>query len=199
MRYKLKATNQTLYFEYFFPPNRKANELHRLYDSKSTFPINDVAKVVFSIECASMILDVQFDSGAAQKESTLTAKQYAHNMQNFRKALNLTKHVQVGDLCIHLELADNVKQVALKLLDEYRKQLRNENDIKEAHYVAMAVHQACKHWKVKGARIKSHLKQESRLESKQWGKLEETWAKWIEKEQPLLQKSKVLKDIDETG
>lgn len=146
-----------------------------------------------------MLLDVAFDSGAAQKASTLTAKQYAHSMQNFRKALNLMKHVQAGDLCIHLELDNNVKQAALKLLDEYKKQLRNENDIKEAHYVAMAVHQACKHCKVKGTRIKSHLKQESRLESKQWGKLEDTWSKWIEKEQPLLQKSKVLKEIDEAG
>lgn len=182
-----------------YSPISKANELYRLYDSKGSYVINDVAKIVFSIECATTLLNVEFDRDTARNKSTLKPKIFEKEMQIFCKALQLTKSLQVVDLCIQLELDNNVKQAALKLLNEYKKQLPIQSDIMDAKYVTMAVHQACKHYKVKGGKIKKYLKEESRLNPMQWGKLEETWTKWIEKEQPLQNKPKVLKQIDEMG
>lgn len=153
-----------------------------------TFTANDIAKKVLSIVYAANMLGSYCDLEAAVKLSTLGHKEYSRQKQVFEKLLNLQKILNVGDLCIQLELSSQIKEAALKLLDAYKPKLRVQEDISKPEYITMAIYQTCKYMKLKGTKVRPKLLASSRLNNTQWKQLDETWDKWIETEKPLAQK-----------
>lgn len=177
--------------------HRKANELLRLIALKNLRDVNEMAKVIFCIDSASMLCGTAFDHPeVAIRLSGLKPKDYAKKKQMFDKLLGLTKQIKVSDVCVQLEMPEGVQSLAEKLLDTYRLGGGFSDDIESPQNVAMAVYQCCKHRNLK-VKVKSKLIAISNIEPAKWKRLEEQWDKWIETAQPFSRSSAPASKRDE--
>lgn len=145
---------------------------------------SDAAKTIFCLESASMLCGTEFEHmDDAIKLSGLNRKEYSRKKQLFDKLLDLSKKIHVIDVCIQLELPENIQNDAKRLLDQYKITSNFGDDVESAHYIAMAIYQCCKRRKMK--KFKTKLITLSKLEPNKWKRLEERWDKWIETCQPF--------------
>lgn len=148
--------------------------------------INDVAKVVFSIECASNLCGTEFNyPEVAFQLAGLKKTEYQRQKNVFEKLLNLNKSLKLKDICLQLELNDAIKTNAQCLLDAYKKHPTFTDDINSAHCITMAIYQSCKLKKIKMSKLKTKLIALSNLNVAKWKRIEEQWHKWITAEDPL--------------
>lgn len=85
----------------------------------------------------------------------------------------------LDEICAQLEISDSIKTNALRLLTEYKKRNSFLNDINNAQYLTMAIHQSCKLKNIKNNRTTTKLIHLSRLNVKVWKRLEEEWNNWM--------------------
>lgn len=163
---------------------RKAEELLRLFNLKNRVSINEVAKMVLSINCAATLLGVDFDNDVALTMSGLNRKDYTRQLNLFKSLVDLNNMLDIVAVCIKLQLPNNVPVAAKKLLAEYTKELREQSDIKKPQYVAMAIFMAAKPF-IKVNKLKNNLREISQLTTVQWASQEEFWTKWMDEKKPL--------------
>lgn len=166
----------------------KADELYRRFNLKNASNIQENSKIVFCLQSASNLMGTPFEhSDVAHSLSGLKKTEYQRQRQNFEKLLNLTKQLEVSDICSKYELPDTIRTLAVQILKKYEKYAQNKDDVRASQSIAMAVFQSCKIKKKKLSKIKSSLIATSTLDNAKWKRLEEQWDKWMLNEKDLFE------------
>lgn len=128
----------------------------------------------------------------AQSLSGLRKTEYQRQKQNFEKLLNLTKQLEIGEICSKYELPDTIRALAVEILKKYEKYARSVDDARTSQSIAMAVYQSCKIKRRKMGKIKNYLISVSNLDNAKWKKLEEQWDKWMQNEKELFEDKSIV-------
>lgn len=163
---------------------RKSMELLRLIELKGFSALSQTAKVVFSLERASLLCGTEFDhQDDAIRFTNMGKKEYVRNKKMFEKLLGLQRQLQLKDICLQMDLPSSIQSNAQRLLNAYASSAKFADDIQSAHCLTMAVYQCCKRQKLKSTKQK--LMALSDLDAAKWKQFEEKWDKWIVTEEPL--------------
>lgn len=164
-------------------------ELHRLIKLNNQFNVPESLKMVLSIDCASKLCATGVDDAEILKVLKMKKTEYAKQKQTFEKLLNLTKKLQLNEICAQFGFSEVIKNDAITLLAEYGKRMKFSDDTDSPHCITMAIYQAWKQRKLKGGtEVKRNLLSLSKLNSCKWKSFEADWDKWIEQDSPLVRK-----------
>lgn len=101
---------------------------------------------------------------------------YVRTKRSIEAMLKIEKNLSIKNICISLNLGENVQNHAFKLFRKYTEINDTIVDTSLPQYTTMAVYQACKQLKI-AMRNKKRLIAFSYLSPKKWNEFDQQWTK----------------------